>query len=369
MIAPGTNLVCQFATTFGIDSTLINNLKKRVIIFLCVLVTTASAFIYQKPPHPFHYLKLVIPKGWPKPATDIFANNPLTQEGFDLGKKLFYDGRLSKDGNFACGSCHQQFAAFATYDHDVSHGFNNGFTTRNAPGLFNLAWQKDFQWDGGINHLEVQPLSPLTAPNEMAETIANVIKKVGADTTYIRLFNLAFEDGKINSQHLLKALAQFTGSIQSYNSKYDKVKNGEDSFSISEKLGYQTFLANCNSCHKEPLFTDNSFRNNGLSSTLPITDKGRMAITQDLNDYLKFRVPSLRNCTITFPYMHDGRIISLNKVIQHYRTGIDTSQATLDPVLKKRLQISDQQKMDLVSFLMTLKDEKLLKEERYKQPF
>ena len=324
--------------------------------------------MHRRPIPPLHYLKLVIPKGWPLPPTNIFANNPLTQEGFELGKKLFYDGRLSKDGNFACGSCHQQFAAFATYDHDLSHGFNNGFTTRNAPGLFNLAWQKDFQWDGGINHLEVQPLSPLTAPNEMAETLANVLQKLQADTNYIRLFNRAFGEGKINSQHLLKALAQFTGSIQSYNSKYDKVKLGLDSFSISENLGYQTFKLNCNNCHKEPLFTDNSFRNNGLSFTTSLADKGRMAITQDPKDSLKFKVPSLRNCTVTFPYMHDGRIISLNKVIQHYRTGIDTTQPTLDPLLKKRLLISDQQKMDLVSFLMTLKDEELIKDERFKQP-
>ena len=85
-------------------------------------------------------LQLKIPAGWPKPSFNIFANNPLTEEGFQLGRKLFYDGRLSKDGNFACASCHQQFAAFATYDHDFSHGFNNQFTTRNAPPLFNLAW-------------------------------------------------------------------------------------------------------------------------------------------------------------------------------------------------------------------------------------
>jgi cytochrome c peroxidase len=105
-------------------------------------------------------MKLEMPAGWPSPHYS-FTNNPLTIEGFELGKKLFYDGRLSKDGNFACASCHQQFAAFATFDHDFSHGFNNQFTKRNAPGLFNLAWHKDFHWDGGINHIEVQPLAPL----------------------------------------------------------------------------------------------------------------------------------------------------------------------------------------------------------------
>ena len=106
--------------------------------------------MYSHPPHKLTYLKLVIPKGWPKPSSDIFAGNPLTEEGFQLGRKLFYDGRLSKDGNFSCATCHQQFAAFATFDHDFSHGFDNSFTTRNAPGLFNLAWQKELQWDGGV---------------------------------------------------------------------------------------------------------------------------------------------------------------------------------------------------------------------------
>ncbi len=339
------------------------------MILLGLVFITAAAFINPKPLHKLHYLKLIIPKGWPLPASDIFADNPLTREGFDLGRKLFYDGRLSKDGNFSCAGCHQQFAAFATYDHDFSHGFNNGFTTRNAPGLFNLAWQKEFHWDGGINHLEVQPLTPLTAPNEMAESLLNIVEKLKADSSYVTYFSTAFEDGRINSQHLLKALAQFTGSIQSYNSKYDRVKNGEDSFSISEKLGYTTFLLKCNGCHKEPLFTDNSFRNNGLSLNSRLADKGRMVITMDPKDSLKFKVPSLRNCSVTFPYMHDGRLISLGKVIDHYTTGIDTSQITLDPLLKKRLQISAQQKVDLLSFLMTLKDQKLLKEERYNQPF
>ena len=124
-----------------------------------------------------HPLQFIVPKGWPQPVYD-FKNNPLTTEGFALGRKLFYDGRLSRDGNFPCASCHQQFAAFSTYDHNLSHGFNNSFTSRNAPGLFNLAWQKEFMWDGGINHLDLQPLAPITDTNEMAETIENVVNKL-----------------------------------------------------------------------------------------------------------------------------------------------------------------------------------------------
>ena len=343
-------------------------MKIKVTILLLAVVTIATAFIYNPPPQNLTYLKLVIPKGWPKPPADIFASNPLTEEGFQLGRKLFYDGRLSKDGNFPCASCHQQFAAFTTYAHDFSHGFNNSLTTRNAPGLFNLAWMKEMHWDGGINHLEVQPLSPITSANEMAATIPDILIKLKEDTAYIRLFRAAFKDGIINSQHLLKALAQFTGSIQSYNSKYDKVKRGEDTFTVSEKLGYQIFLANCNTCHKEPLFTDNSFRNNGLIVDERLQDKGRMTITGDPADLFKFKVPSLRNCTITLPYMHDGRMFSISKVIEHYRTGIDTTQPTLDTLLKKRITISKQEKADLYSFLLTLKDDELLHNPRYVEP-
>lgn len=343
-------------------------MKIKIIILLLFFVVVTTAFINKNNEHTLTYLKLIIPKGWSKPTRDIFAGNPLTEEGFQLGRQLFYDGILSKDGNFSCAGCHQQFAAFASFDHDFSHGFNNSFTTRNAPGLFNIAWQKELHWDGGINHIEVQALTPITAPNEMAETLPSILKKLNADTSYIRLFKNAFSDGKINSQHLLKALAQFTGSIQSYNTKYDKVKRGEASFTISEEMGYKTFSANCNSCHKEPLFTDLSYRNNGIGINIKAPDYGRMGITGMASDSLKFKVPSLRNCTVTFPYMHDGRMYSLGKVIDHYRSGIDTTQPTLDKLLRKRLIISDQQKVDLISFLMTLKDDVLIKDPRFQQP-
>src|ERR1700710_105687 len=161
-------------------------MKTRIVIALFLFVCTAFLFIAaskkDNDPYKPTYLKFEIPKGWPKPAKDIFANNPLTEQGFQLGRKLFYDGRLSKDGNFACASCHQQFAAFATYDHDFSVGFHDQFTTRNAPPLFNLAWATLFHWDGGVNHLEVQALSPMTAANEMGENIDSVLQKLRKDT-------------------------------------------------------------------------------------------------------------------------------------------------------------------------------------------
>ena len=348
-------------------------MKKRVIISLFVFFTAALAILdackkseaHQELAYNPTLLKFTIPNGWPQPPINIFATNPLTEEGFQLGKKLFYDGRLSKDGNFACASCHQQFAAFATYDHDFSHGINNTFTTRNAPGLFNLAWMPLLHWDGGINHIEVQPLAPLTAPNEMGETIENILTKLKADTAYPKMFKSAFGNSNITSQQMLKALAQFTGSIISYNSKYDKVKRNEAAFTASEQNGYNLFKAKCETCHKEPLFTDNSFRNNGMAINTYLNDYGRMGITGDKNDSLKFKVPSLRNVTLTFPYMHDGRFYTVGQAIDHYSTGIITTQITLDPILKNRITISNAEKNDLIYFLYTLTDSTLTKDSRF----
>ncbi|HQW92096.1 MAG TPA: cytochrome c peroxidase [Ferruginibacter sp.] len=350
-------------------------MKTRVIIFFGLLVLIAAIYIsackkndvQPGEPHNPTYIDLTIPAGWPTPTSDIFANNKLTEEGFQLGKKLFYDGKLSKDGNFPCASCHQQFAAFATFDHDFSHGFDNSFTTRNAPGLFNLAWMTKMHWDGGINHIEVQPLAPITAQNEMAENIDNVLNKLRADTEYPALFKSAFGNTDINSQRMLKALAQFMGSIISSNSKYDKVQRGEASFTATEQNGYDLFKAKCETCHKEPLFTDNSFRNTGLAVNPFLNDFGRMRITNDKNDSLKFKVPSLRNVMLTFPYAHDGRFYSIGAAIDHYRTGIITTQPTLDPLLVNRIAITNTQKNDLIYFLNTLTDTTMTKAARFAQ--
>jgi cytochrome c peroxidase len=344
------------------------------------LILVAAVFILDAckkssaPPNtgstPFNpsYINLTIPAGWPQPPTDIYVNNKLTEEGFQLGRKLFYDGRLSRDGNFPCASCHQQFAAFATYDHQFSHGFNNAFTRRNAPALFNLAWMREMHFDGGINHIEVQPLAPITNILEMAETIDNVLNKIKPDSAYKKMFTAAFGDTLINSQRMMKALAQFMGSIVSYNSKYDQVKRGEASFDASELAGYNTFKAKCNSCHTEPLFTDNSFRNNGLNIEPTLNDIGRMLITNEPADSLKFKVPSLRNIALTFPYMHDGRLFTLTQVVEHYRSGLNITQPTLDPLLRNRIPISNQERIDLIAFLQTLTDNVLLHNTRFEQP-
>ncbi|MGN7720941.1 cytochrome-c peroxidase [Chitinophaga sp. 22620] len=306
-------------------------------------------------PGPTPY-SLSLPSNFPAPVYDM-GGNPLTEEGIALGRRLFYDPRLSRDSTISCGFCHQQFAAFAHFDHPLSHGIDNRTGLRSVPGLFNLIWQKDFMWDGGVNHLEVQPLTPITDPNEMGEDLARLINRLNGDQKYRNLFSDAFGEGEINSQKLFKALAQFMATMNSFNSKYDSVMRGAPGvqFTAEEAGGYATFKAKCASCHKEPLFTDGSFRNNGLPYNPYLHDAGRMRITNSTGDYLKFKVPSLRNVIKSPPYMHDGRFYDLFDVFLHYSDSI-VQTPTIDPLVKNRIPLSTQEKRELYFFLNTLTD-------------
>jgi cytochrome c peroxidase len=311
-------------------------------------------------------IALEVPSNFPQPE-DIFKDNPLTNEGFALGRKLFYDGQLAKDGIASCASCHQQFAAFSTFDHALSHGIDNQFTTRNAPGIFNMAWHKELHWDGGINHLEVQPLAPLTAPNEMGETVENVIRKLNSDTRYREMFRAAFGDENVTSQRMLKALSQFMGMMVSGNAKYDLVMRGKANFTQAEQSGYTIFKTKCGTCHKEPLFTDLSYRNTGIPVNPGLKDLGRMRITRSSQDSLKFKVPSLRNVQVTAPYGHDGRFFSIGAMIDHYRLFVHDGP-TVDPLVKRKISISLNEKSDLIQFLNTLTDTVFIKDKRFSQP-
>jgi cytochrome c peroxidase len=212
----------------------------------------------------------------------------------------------------------------------------------------------------------VQPLAPIEAPNEMAETIDNVISKLKADAAYPQMFKVVFGDEEINSQRMLKALAQFVAMLVSADSKYDRVKKGQEVFTIAEQSGYTIFQQKCANCHAEPLFTDNSFRNTGLAENDILNDIGRMKITGDPADSLKFKVPSLRNVMLSFPYGHDGRFYSVGAVIDHYRSGVIRSKTT-DPLVVN-MSINDYEKIDLVSFLQTLTDSSFISDKRFAQP-
>lgn len=306
-----------------------------------------------------------VPKGWPQPQYD-FKKNPLTEEGFQLGRHLFYDPIISRDSTISCSSCHLQQTGFTHVDHDLSHGIEGRMGTRNSLALINLAWSKSFHWDGGVNNLEVQPINPIESPTEMDEKLENVIAKLQRSDKYKILFTKAFGDEKITSQRLLKALAQFTVSLKSTNSKYDKVMRKTETFTEQEQHGYDLFKVNCASCHTEPLFSSDRFENNGLPIDETLNDLGRIKITNRKEDYLRFKVPTLRNIQFTFPYMHDGRFKSLTDVIKHYNSlGNDKN---LPKELANPMNLSDKDRVDLVAFLQTLTDKEFLFDKRFSFP-
>lgn len=309
---------------------------------------------------------LDITKNWPKPVYD-FSKNPLTEEGFQLGRNLFYDPILSRDNTISCASCHLQQTGFTHVDHDLSHGIDGKIGTRNSLTLQNLAWNKTFMWDGGVNHLDVQYIHPITSEVEMDETMENVVKKLQEIPKYKELYKKAFGTDKVTGQLTLKALSQFVVMLTTSNSKYDKVVRKEEKFTEMEQKGYNIFKQNCASCHKEPLFTSDTFENNGLSVDPTLNDYGRMKITQIKSDSLKFKIPTLRNIEFTFPYMHDGRFKTLNEVIKHYNSGIKHSN-TLSKQLQKPMNLSDNERTELVAFLKTLSDKEFLYNPKYSYP-
>lgn len=313
-------------------------------------------------------VNIYVPKGWPQPAY-TFQNNPLTQAGFELGRKIFYDSRLSRDNSVSCASCHQQFAAFSQFDHPLSHGINGLFGKRNTPGLSNIAWFPKLFWDGGVINLENQPINPIQNPVEMDDNLPDVISKLSADSKYPAMFKNAFGSDTINSQRIFKALALFMAPMISDNSKYDKYMRGETggAFTTQELNGLNLFRQKCASCHQEPMFTDFSFRNNGLIPDAQLNDTGRAHITGDPNDIYKFRVPSLRNVALTKPYMHDGRFGTLDAVLEHYRSGI-YQYPTLDTSLKNGITMTNQDKLDIISFLNTLTDTSFVHDKRFADP-
>jgi cytochrome c peroxidase len=337
-------------------------MKKIIVLYLTSLLLFAIA-CSKTEEEVNRLLLLEIPTKFPKPLYN-FENNQLTEQGFELGKKLFYDAGLSIDGSISCGSCHQQFAGFANLDHDVSHGVDNCFGKRNAPVLFNMIWKDDFFADGGAKHLEISPLNAMIEPCEMANDINNILAYLKNKPEYQKQFKRAFSTDVITSQNMLRALTQFMGSLISTESKYDDVKAGKATFTLEEEKGYQLFLQKCASCHTEPLFTDNSFRNNGLD--VISKDLGRALITTITTDEAKFKVPTLRNIEVSRPYMHDGRFKTLEQVLNHYQNGIK-NHANLDAILKQGSTLSNQDKLELITFLKTLTDNNFLKNPKFSE--
>lgn len=307
-----------------------------------------------------------VPKGWAEPVYD-FSKNPITEAKVKLGRALFHDQLLSRNNTISCTSCHLQYTAFTHIDHALSHGINDRIGTRNSSTLVNMAWQPIFMWDGAVHHLDVQALAPIHHPDEMDETIKNVVYKLQNSPIYPTAFKAAFGDTIVTGERTLKALSQFLLTFISANAKYDKVMRKEAKFTAQEANGYQLFQKNCASCHQEPLFTTHQFVNNGLRVDSILNDLGRMKITQNANDSLKFKIPTLRNIEFSSPYMHDGRFKKLSEVLTHYTNGIEQNP-TLAPELQKDITLTPNEKVDLVAFLLTLTDKEFLFNRAYSYP-
>lgn len=276
---------------------------------------------------------------------------------FVLGRELFYEDSLSSTNTVNCGTCHHPTHAFSAHNTALTEGVNGLVGTRNAPAIFNMAWSPVFMWDGRIHDIESMPVAPITNPIEMNENFDHIVQKLSGSTSYKNMFRQAFGTEEMTSERILKALAQFMGMITSSNSKYDQVRKGKASFSAQEQQGYELFQQHCASCHQEPLFTDYSYRNNGLDTVF--SDSGRMMATGNSADLAKFKVPTLRNVMMTYPYMHDGRFFSIQQVLAHYSTGVKQS-ATLDPLLQQGIPLTSADQSALIAFLKTLNDDALL---------
>ncbi|WP_408036814.1 cytochrome-c peroxidase [Tenacibaculum aestuarii] len=309
-------------------------------------------------------------------APIVPTNNPLTEEGIALGKKLFFDPILSKDNTQSCASCHDPKNAF-TDDTRFSEGVDGKLGTRNSMPLFNLAWNFDerFMWDGKELSIERQAFSPVRNPIEMHSDWKNVAKKLQEHTEYPTLFQQAFGISKIDSTLVTKAIAQFERTLISGNSKFDQYLLGKAELTSEELNGFNVFMdetrGDCFHCHgsdNNPLWTDNQFHNNGLDETF--TDLGLGTFTGDPNDNGKFKSPSLRNLAFTAPYMHDGRFTTLEEVINHYSEGLKQS-STIDPLMKKvnqeGVQLSNKDKADLKAFLLSLSDNDFINNPDFQQ--
>lgn len=306
------------------------------------------------------------------PAPALPADNPLIAERVALGRALFRENALSRDGTLSCASCHLSTAALSD-PRPFSLGIEGRTGTRNAMPLFNLAWKKSFFWDGRATSLRSQVLMPITDHQEMDESIDRVVEKLKAKDHYPKAFKESFGSPDITADRIGLSLENFLLTLTSDDSKFDQAQRGEVQLTADEQRGFELFMmereprmgvfgADCFHCHGGALFTDHQFRNNGL----PLSDRdpGRFGLTKISIDRGAFATPSLRNIALTAPYMHDGRFQTLEQVVDHYSEGVQRTD-TLDPNLAKHpnggLHLAPEEKKAVIAFLKTLTDERFAK--------
>ena len=320
---------------------------------------------------------------------DIPADNPLTVEGVALGRRLFYEKKLSANNTVSCATCHQQSKAF-TDGRRFSIGFDGTPTKRNSMSLVNMLWVRNFFWDGRAAGLEAQAATPLTDAHEMGQPLDNSAAKLRAADTYTQAFESAFGTPDITPERIVKAIAQFERTLISAGSPYDRYLRGEYQFTPDERKGYALFFggdspdpaksptvalhtrsAGCANCHGGPRTLTETYHNNGLDNNPK--DSGREAVTNMPYDHGRFRVVTLRNIALTAPYMHDGRFQTLEQVIDHYSDHVQSSP-TLSPTLRDtagrpiQLRLTPSEKKALLAFLNTLTDSTFITDPQFSDP-
>jgi len=291
--------------------------------------------------------------------------NIATVEGVALGRKLFYEKMLSSDNSMSCASCHKQANGFDD-PRPFSKGVDGSLGGRNAMAIINPGWNTHFFWDGRRSYLEDQAHDPVSNPIEMASKWPDVVNKLQNDGKYPDLFFKAFGTKTIDSTLVTKAIAQFERTFISYNSRFDKYyyKGDSSALTAQEVIGLKLFTgkAMCNNCHlMNTQLSDNMLHNNGLD--LNPADPGMMKFTGLATDKGKFKVPTLRNIAETAPYMHDSRFATLEDVVNFYSTGVKQGSPNLDEHMidfGSGLNLSTQEKADLVAFLKALSDKDFL---------
>jgi cytochrome c peroxidase len=307
------------------------------------------------------------------PAMQIPADNPLTVQGVALGRRLFHDVRLSGNNTQACASCHAPELAFSDHGRRFSSGIDGSLGRRNAPALTNVGFGGPFFWDGRAPTLEEQALEPVENPIEMNTTWADVVAKLRRDRDYPDLFGAAFGSAEITRERVVMAIAQFERTFVSANSRYDRWRRHEITATTQEFDGFRFFfteIGECFHCHDPFQLSDRSFRDIGLDADPP--DTGRYEVTGSSTDIGKFKVPTLRNVAVTAPYMHDGRFVTLEEVLEHYSAGGNHASPNLDPFLDPRSlngrNMTAEQKQAIIAFLHMLTDSTFISNPDFSSP-
>ena len=290
------------------------------------------------------------------PPVPLAEDDTLTLKKIELGKRLFFDPILSRHRDLSCGSCHLPNLAF-TDGKIKSINVGGEPTLRNSPSLLNVGYHPYFFMDGGNPTLESQMIGPIENHLEMDLPFPEAMQRVADDSTYIFLFQEAY-NAKVSPFTLTHAIAAYERTLVSHNSPFDKwyYQKQENAISEDAKAGYALFTSDklkCSSCHSGVLFTDFEFRNNGLKDDYG-NDQGRGRITLKPEDEGKFKTPSLRNVALTAPFMHDGSLATLKEVIDHYASGGENHQ-NRDSMITG-FEISEKEKQQLIQFLESLTD-------------